>query len=172
MKSILKPVLMAGLLSALGVVAFAQAPMGGDHMMGHGPAMHEGMGRMDPAKMQAMMEKRMTELKALLKITAAQEGAWTTFTAAMKPPADMMAARPDPAEMAKLSTPERLDKMKSMRAQHMAAMDKREEAIKTFYAALTVEQKKTFDEHAARQHGPRGKRHSSMDGKAMMAPAK
>ena len=53
------------------------------------------------------------------------------------------------AEMAKLTTPERIDKMREMRTQRMtemnAAMDKRAEATKTFYATLTPEQQKTFD---------------------------
>jgi Spy/CpxP family protein refolding chaperone len=40
-------------------------------------------------------------------------------------------------------------------AEMNAAMDKRGEATKAFYAALTPEQQKTFDaEH--RKHGPRG----------------
>lgn len=64
-----------------------------------------------------------------------------------------------------LSTPERIDKMRALRSQHMtertSAMDKRDEATKVFYAALNADQKKTFDtEHAriGRHHGPhRGK---------------
>lgn len=48
--------------------------------------------------------------------------------------------------MAKLPTPERIDKMKALRSQHMSdmttAMDKRGEATKALYAALTPEQQK------------------------------
>ena len=66
---------------------------------------------MDPAKMQSWMDKRNASLKAVLKLTAAQEGAWTTYTAAMTPPVGMMGTRPDRAEMEKLTTPERIDKM-------------------------------------------------------------
>jgi Spy/CpxP family protein refolding chaperone len=121
------------------------------------------MGRHDPAKMQAMMAKRQAEMKAKLKITPAQEGAWTSFTAAMQPPA-RMGGRPTPeqrAEFAKLTTPERIDKMRALRTERMtqmsAAMDKRGEATKTFYAALTPEQQKVFDtEH--KKHGPHGGR--------------
>ena len=55
--------------------------------------------------------------------------------------------------MEKLTTPERIDKMKQIRAQHQEAMkpfmDQRDEAVKTFYATLDAAQKKTFDaEHA------------------------
>lgn len=49
---------------------------------------HGRMGRMDPAKMEQMVARRAADLKAKLKITPAQESAWTSFTAAMKPPAN------------------------------------------------------------------------------------
>jgi periplasmic protein CpxP/Spy len=173
----LNSLLLAGLLATASFGAMAQgaattpsapAAMGAPGEMHPGHMM--GMGRHDPAKMQAMMAKHQTELKAKLKLTPAQEGAWTTFTAAMQPPAHM--GRPTPeqrAEMDKLSTPERIDKMRALRTQRMAdmsaAMDKRGEATKTFYAALSPEQQKTFDaEHKkmrnemreGRGHGPRG----------------
>jgi len=169
MKSILKISLIAGLL-AVTAASYAMGPMGGQCDMGGGMhgrhGMQQGrMGNMDPAKMQAMMDKRHAALKTQLKLTTAQEPAWTAFTAAMKPAADMMnKQRPDPAEMAKLSTPERIDKMKTLRAQHMsdmaAAMDKRGEAAKTFYAVLTPEQQKAFDAHAMQSMGgQRGGKH-------------
>lgn len=155
MKSLLKVSLIASLLAAAGF-SYAMGPMGGHCDMGQG--MQPG-GRMDPARMQSMMDKRHEVLKAQLKLTAAQEPAWTTFTAALKLPANMMnRQRPDPVEMAKLSTPERIDKMKTLRAQHMsdmtAAMDQRGEATKAFYAVLTPEQQKVFDASAMR--GPGG----------------
>ncbi len=114
---------------------------------------------------QERMVKRQAELKAKLKITPAQEGAWTTFAAAMQPPAGgMMGMRHDPkvkAEMDKLTTPERIDKMQAMRAERMktmgAEMDKRGAATKAFYAALSSEQKAVFDAVAMRggKHGGR-----------------
>jgi hypothetical protein len=62
--------------------------------------------------------------------------------------------------LAKLPTPERIDQMKTLRSQHMgemnAAMDKRGEATKTFYATLTPEQKKTFDSATMSHHGDKG----------------
>jgi Spy/CpxP family protein refolding chaperone len=135
---------------------------------------HERMGKMDPAKMQAWMDKRNVELKAKLKITPAQESAWTTYTAAMKPPVDLMANRPDRAELDKLSTPERIDKMKALRTQHMTdmntAMDKRGEATKAFYATLTPEQQKVFDTSATRHHGPEGRKGGPREGKGPVQP--
>ena len=163
----LNSLVLAGLLATAGASAMAQAPAAPP--AGTPPAgMHgERMGHRDPAKMQAMIAKRQADLKAKLKITPAQEGAWTAFTAAMQPPAGGMGpggARPTPeqrAEFDKLTTPERIDKMRAMRVQHMtemtAAMDKRGEATKTFYAALTPEQQKVFDaEHAKRGPGHHG----------------
>jgi periplasmic protein CpxP/Spy len=156
-KSVLKPLLLASLIAACGFAAIAQttpaAPGAGQ------PSAQRGMMHrdqvMDPAKMQDRMAKREAALKEKLKITAAQEGAWTTFTGAMKPSADMFKRRTEMrAEMDKLSTPERIDKMKAMRAQRDAEMDKRAEAVKTFYAVLSPEQKKVFDaQRMQRGHG-------------------
>ncbi len=177
MKSNLKISLVASLLLAAGL-AYSQAPMGGGDcgMMGgpEGGAMnHHRMGRMDPAKMQAMMDKRHAVLKAKLKITPAQESAWVAFEAAHKLPADMKEKRESlMADMAKLTTPQRLDKMKELRAAHMgemnAAMDKRAQATKDLYAALTPEQQKMFDEFSMRGHAGPGAEH----GKHPMNPPK
>lgn len=172
MKTNLKLSLIAGLLVAAGA-AYSQGPMGEcGPAMGPGMNMrHDHMGKMDPARMQAMMEKRDALLKAQLKLTPAQEGAWKTFVDARKPmvpPADLQ-QRPDPVEMAKLTTPERLDKMKAMREEHMktmtAAMAQHEEATRAFYAALTPEQQKVFDAVSMQGHrGAMGSHH----GKAPM----
>jgi hypothetical protein len=129
---------------------------------------HEGRGhgRMDSAKwhermqerMQERRAKRMAAFKQKLQITPSQESAWNTFTAALQP-ARMQ--RPDRAEFAKLSTPERIDRMRSMRTARMAEMDKRADATKAFYAVLAPEQKKVFDDTASRMmgHGKRGHGH-------------
>ncbi|MEO8119308.1 MAG: Spy/CpxP family protein refolding chaperone [Rhodoferax sp.] len=178
MKSVLKPLLLAGLLASAGFSAFSQAPaspmMGASAPMKHeGMRHHDRMGRMDPAKMQAWMDKRNADLKSQLKITSTQEGAWTAYTAAMKPPADMMGQRPDRAALAKLPTPERIDTMKALRNRHMAemsaAMDKRGEATKTFYAALTPEQQKVFDANTMRRHGRDGRMGGMRHGKGPAA---
>jgi protein CpxP len=152
MRTPFKSLALAALVATMGFAAYAQSPtMMGDHnaMMGEG-RMH----KMDPAKMDAMVTKHHAALKAKLKITPAQEPAWTTFTDAMKPNAKMHENRPDRAELAKLTTPERIDKMKALRTQHMtdmnAAMDKRDQATKTLYAALSPEQQKVFDSEHAR----------------------
>lgn len=154
MKKQLKSIVIAGVLTAAGFSAMAQ---GQDGMSGR-----KDHGRMDPAKMEQMVNQRLTELKAKLKITPTQEGAWTTFANAMKPTGEMMGKRQDHAELEKLPVPERMDKMRALRKEHMATMeanmDKRDSAIKTFYATLTPEQKKVADV----EHGKLMARHHSM----------
>ena len=154
MKKRILSVLLAGLLSSTALIAFAQA----DDSMAHMGHRH-----MDPAKMEKMHAKHLAQLKAKLKLTPNQEGAWTSFSNAMKPAA--RPNHPDMAELDKLSTPERIDKMHAMRKERMAAMetamDQREEATKTFYGALNADQKKVFDsEHARHAH----KMHDWMSG--------
>nr|WP_295772624.1 Spy/CpxP family protein refolding chaperone [Rhodoferax sp.] len=182
MKSGFKSLVLTGLLASAGFATFAQTapapdaaarppmmdasgPRGG---MGHGVGPMGMRGHMDPAKMEAIVAKHQAAMKAKLKITADQEGAWTTFTTAMKPPASWMNhKRPDRAEMDKLTTPERIDKMHALRAQHTAdmnaAMDKRDDATKAFYAVLNADQKKIFDAEHARMDGRRGE-HRHGDG--------
>ena len=156
MKSAHKHLIIAGLLATLGLAASAQTPPPG---MGPGPGamMHDGQRGMDPARMQERMgrmqermAKRLDAFKQKLQISPAQEGAWTTFAAALKP---TPMQRPDRAEIQRLSTPERIDRMRALRSTRMAEMDKRADATKVFYAALTAEQKKVFDDTTARHHG-------------------
>jgi periplasmic protein CpxP/Spy len=163
---------VTGLLALGAVTAMAQtphAPEAGSPASTHGRGEH--MRMRDPAKMQAMMAKRQADLKAKLKLTPAQEGAWTAFTAAMQPPAgwkpgDMQAKH---AELEKLPTPERIDKMQALRTERMtkmnAEMDKRGAATKSFYAALNAEQQKTFDAERHMHRGERGAgRHGGANG--------
>ncbi|HQR97391.1 MULTISPECIES: Spy/CpxP family protein refolding chaperone [unclassified Polaromonas] len=162
MTSMFKPLksvqslVLAGIMATAALAATAQTVAPAAPATAGAPAKAGGyhgdrMGRHDPAQMQARIARHQADLKAKLKLTPAQEGAWTTFTATMQPP--VHGARPDHAAMRaefdKLTTPERIDKMRALRAQRMtemnAAMDKRGEATKTFYAALSPEQQKVFD---------------------------
>jgi len=121
------------------------------------PGMHA-IHDQDGEHMGLRMKHHMQKLKTELKLTAEQEPAWAAMASAMTPPT--RPPRPDRAEMEKLSMPERLDKMKQMMSQHhearMAEMDKHATAVRTFYALLTPEQKKTFDAKAIPgwMHGP------------------
>jgi periplasmic protein CpxP/Spy len=179
------------LMAACGYAAVATAQTATPAPAGEQPQLQDKMYRGDHSSirermfgshqehMAERMAKRQAALKAKLKITPAQEGAWTTFATAMKPPAHMaggMGMQHDPkmiAEMDKLTTPERIDKMRAHRAERMATMnaemDKRGAATKAFYAILSSEQKAVFDAitpFAARHgghgmggdHGDRGER--------------
>ena len=177
-----KRLLLAGLMATIGFAAMAQNATSGTPPAGHGGMQGmQGMQHDDASKIQGGMQahrqervtKRLEALKAKLKITAAQEGTWTTFSTAMKPPAiaagGVMGMRHDPklkAEMDKLPTPERIDKMRALRQQRMttmtAEMDKRADATKAFYGTLTSEQKAVFDA-VAMQGGPLG--HSEKGGR-------
>jgi len=162
-------------MASCGYAAVASAQTTAPAPAGAQPQMQDKMHRGDHSSMrermfgnhQERMAKRQAELKAKLKITPAQEGAWTTFTAAMQPPAGMMGMHHDPkvkAEMDKLTTPERIDKMQAMRAERMktmgAEMEKRGAATKAFYAVLSSEQKAVFDAITpfAGRHGGHGMR--------------
>ena len=162
---------LAGLLTVASAGALAEGPTttapAAQSSAAGSPGGHRMMGHHDPAAMQAGMARRQADMKARLGITADQEAAWTRFTAAMQPP-----ARPMPtgqpmagqrAELDKLTTPERIDKVRALRSERMAQMqaeiDKRGEATKAFYAALRPDQKIVFDaEH--RMHG--GGHHGGM----------
>lgn len=147
MKHAPKQWLAAAVLAACGLAAVAQtAPAPATP-----GAPHERMGRHDPARMQEHIAKRQAALKQKLALTPAQEGAWTSFTTAMTPPA--RGARPDRAAFEKLSTPDRIDQMKALRNQRIAEMDRRADATKAFYAALTPDQKKVFDAEKMHRHG-------------------
>ena len=167
MKLSSKHLLLTTLMATCGFAAIAQNTTPTAPAAGAQPQMQDKMHRGDHSSMRERMfgnhnermaeriSKRQAELKAKLKITPAQEGAWTTFAASMQPPANMggmMGMRHDPkvkAEMDKLTTPERIDKMQAMRAERMktmgAEMEKRGAATKAFYAVLSSEQKAVFD---------------------------
>lgn len=155
MKKLHRTLLAAGLCASLGVAiaqaqtspATATTPQAQQMQRG----MHAERGARDPARaeqrrarMQERMAKRLGELKAQLRITPAQEGAWTTWTSNLQPGARNF-QRPDRAEFARMTTPERIDQMRALRAARNAEMDKRLEATKTFYGSLSSEQKAVFD---------------------------
>jgi periplasmic protein CpxP/Spy len=153
-----KQLIAALMLAGLGLAAVAQTPPGPPPGGPGRPGM-ERMERHDPARMQQFMQQRraqrMARLKDTLQIVPAQEGAWTAWTAAMQPPANWK--RPDRAEFERLATPERIDRMRALRTERNAMMDRRADATKAFYAVLNPIQKRVFDlETARRGKGGRG----------------
>lgn len=162
------PWLLATLTTALmaGTAAWAQtAPHGGSSPMAHGGdrPMHGAM----MERMKARHEQHLAQLKTKLQLRPEQEASWTTFAAAMAAPL-RTGDRPDWAEVMRLNTPERIDRMKALHQQRQsernAVMDRRGDAAKAFYAALSDPQKKIFDDEtrqhmAAWGHGGRGGPH-------------
>jgi periplasmic protein CpxP/Spy len=155
MKNLSNHVLAAGLIAAAALTAQAQpqpAPPGASAAA----TAPEGRWHFDPAKRQERMARRLEAFKQKLQLSPAQEGAWSAF-AALKPTMPMQ--RPDRAEFARMTTPERLDRMKQMQAQRMAEMDKRADATKSFYAVLNPQQQKVFDDATLRLLRHRGFHH-------------
>jgi len=85
--------------------------------------------------------KRLEELKLSLKLKPEQDAAWATFASSVAPhPHENR--RQHMADIAKLSTPERIDKMNALQAQHDIDRKTRGDATKAFYAQLSDDQKK------------------------------
>ncbi|MCL2022615.1 MAG: Spy/CpxP family protein refolding chaperone [Betaproteobacteria bacterium] len=143
---------------ALGAGVASAQGWGGYH---HGGDCYGGKytGKWSEEDLKERMAARHEKLKERLKITPEQETAWKTFNEQMAAIGESrMAARPDPAEFAKLTTPERMEKRLELSRKFQDAMDKRLAVLKTFYASLTAEQKQIFDDlHSPRwRDGKRG----------------
>lgn len=123
---------------------------------------------MDPAQ---MAQRHADHLRAALQLRSDQEPALKAFIAAMQPPpGEMEKMRSEHDAMAKLTTPERLDRMQAMMAQHQARFAQHADAIKRFYGQLTPAQQKAFDAmpmmgHGMMGHGMMG--HGGMGGHGM-----
>jgi protein CpxP len=133
------------LLAATSFTAFAPAhaqPIMGEMGMHHDEGRHH-------ERVGKHWEKRQTALKAKLQLTAAQEPAWHTFVEGMKVPANRLGQAIERDALAKLSTPERLEKMTALHETNLAVMQthikQRAEATRAFYAQLNVAQQKVFD---------------------------
>ena len=112
------------------------------------------MGEADHARfaerMREHMAKRAAELHDKLKLNASQETAWNAYMAKVKP--GEPPARPDRAELDKLTAPERMDRMLARMKEHEQRMENHVAATKEFYAVLTPAQQKIFDD--AFRRGP------------------
>jgi hypothetical protein len=124
-----------------------RAQVGPDATPGNAELTQKRAWRME--RMQKRMAERQAQLKDTLKITPAQEAAWNAFVARTAPE-PRMGRDVSREDWAKLTTPQRLDRMQALKAERDARMDKRIDATKSFYAALTPEQQKVFD---SQRHG-------------------
>jgi Spy/CpxP family protein refolding chaperone len=134
-----------GLTAGLGSSALAQQAH--DPARPHAAQMHEKM-----AQHHAMLHEK-------LKLTAAQEPAWVAFGASMR-----SGAKPgergvwmDRAALRKMSAPERMEARIAMSKERLSRQETRLTALKSFYATLTPEQQKVFDDNM--RGGEHGSRH-------------
>ena len=137
----------------------------GPHMHG---ARHASMSeRME--RMQRHRSDRLAGLKEALKLTPEQEAARSAFVARTGPAQageKTTAQRMSREEWRQLTTPERLDRMAAMKAERDTAMAKRMDATRSFYASLSPEQQKVFDERSMGmgRHGGMGGHHGKHGG--------
>jgi len=114
------------------------------------------------------MKQHHKKLHSLLKLTPEQEVAWKKMVDIEQPMMD----KADPMksdDWAKLTTPERADRMVERMKAHHARQVEQVAAMKEFYAVLSPEQKKIFDDfHATGMRGKPGPRATA----SAKAPAK
>lgn len=129
----------------------------------------------------AMHAQHMERLKALLQLSNTQEASWKQFVDGTQP-AERQGKHMDREAWSKLTTPQRIEQMQTLRKERNAAAERRESATKTFYASLNPAQQKAFDAampmHGQRMHKGHGGAHGHGQGhergqgpRAMPAPA-
>jgi len=169
MNNVRKNVLIALAALTLGGAAFAaeeQAPppQGPHQHQQMSPEQRQAKRAEFQAKMAEHRAQRQQQLHDALKLSGAQEQAWNTFVASMKPAERQ--PHPDRAAFANLSAPERMQKMIEFSKQRTARMESRQAALNTFYSPLNPEQKKVFDEQTRRgmgeHHGMHGQHRPGM----------
>jgi len=109
------------------------------------------------AQHEARQRQHAQDLRTVLRLRADQEPALTAFLTPMPHPP--MA----PKGTAPLTTPQRLDRM----AQRQGMITARAEAMKTFYAALSPDQRQVFDALTRLRGGHGGGGPHGMSGGAM-----
>ena len=127
---------------------------------------HHGWGAGHERYGAARFEEHMGKLHDALKLTPAQEAAWTEFSSKVKP-ANMGKPRMDKSQSDKmdhedwegLSTPDRLDKILDNMKSHEKQLAEHAAAVRTFYGTLTANQQRIFDHRFEAYHHRHG-RHS------------
>ena len=117
-----------------------------------------------------MMEQHHKQLHDALKLTAEQEPGWKKLMDSEQPkPSTSGASKTE--DWSKLTTPERAEKMLELGKARQEHMSEYVGALKGFYASLSVEQKKIFEDmHASQQGGMRGKPGSRNPGAGSAKP--
>lgn len=102
-------------------------------------------------RMEDMRQRRVQRLHDLLQIRADQETAFKTYMAAIARPKERGPGGPE-REPESMTTPERLDLMTA----RLDRMRQKISATRTFYAALSADQRKAFDAIPMGAEGWRG----------------
>ena len=141
---------------ATSALVFAAPPEG----MG-GPGMMMDHGGRQGGDMAAMATQRLAQLKTELKITGAQEAAFTAFSGkALEQAKGMQALRQKHMQAAtpatKLSAPDAMAQHLGDMKAHLASMEGMQAAMRDLYAVLTPEQRAVADQHFAKMHAMHG----------------
>jgi Spy/CpxP family protein refolding chaperone len=107
--------------------------------------------KFDPAKHAEHFQQRQQKLHDALKLTAQQEPAWQTYIAAIQPKQPV--GRADRASFKDLPAPQRMEKWLEFSRARLQQQESHLAALKTFYATLTPEQQKIFDQKTPGGHG-------------------
>lgn len=170
MKYSLHSTLAAALCAALAWPALAQTPAASIPAAAECGMRYDAQAaRMPAAEMPARWRDAVAQFKQKLHLTPAQEAAWTQYQEAMHAPQHARLGMPEDSKtLQSLTTPERIDRMRALREQRAAAMDKHGEATKAFYAQLDSAQQKTFDSQMqhmmGRMHDQHQRRHGKHEG--------
>jgi len=100
-----------------------------------------------------MREQHHQQLHDALKLTPEQEPGWKKLMESEQPRPATSGAETAKEDWSKLTTPERAEKMLALGKARQEHMSEYVAALKGFYATLTVEQKKTFEDMHAGQRG-------------------
>lgn len=148
--------LLVSLFAGSGMLAASAYAVTASDSANHGC---ETQGQQNHGERSEQRAKHMSELKQKLHLSSSQAAAWDAFAKARQPGmhgmgmgkmGDMQAMR---SELAKMSTPQRIDKMMAMSGMRHTQMLQRAEATKAFYGQLTPEQQKVFDAEAMPKMG-------------------
>ncbi len=112
------------------------------------------------AERAEQFEKRLTALHDDLKLTAEQQAAWNDWSGQVRNQmAEIKTSRPDFHALQKLTAPEKMEKWLTFGKERQARLEQGLAITKTFYGALSPEQRQTFDKafDAFRAGGWKGK---------------